>query len=479
MRKKTLLFPLIIFIVLAIFFICFHPVAILDTDDWTNIHQRRLPIPVINAWNPIKVFPEIFMSVVSYAGAYLIYPFLGRYVFSLSIANGLFICFILTIYFSEFHLLISSKNSLPNIQNVFATVFFICLHFIIVAHPGSDNLYLFYSLDLTCIYHYTLSTIINAALVMHMIRYGGYHNFGLFSKKHKLLVLTWTYFAIFSSLYTNMIIAIYVGVELLFALINDCSEHSFKFPEFVKRHKPHLIVLFIWLSSLLFESTGGRSGGKEDDFLTSLGEAFANIATWVKSFNLCFIILFCVVIVLWSVLVNEKNTGSAFRYFLAFVLTTLYIVLLSSVVNSSYVTRVDVMIASDFWLLLIMMLALCRIVSIIKSGDKILAGLALVAVVITFCVIGTYQESNYINLPYNKCEALAEDVIAQFKTAEQNGEKEFDLVVPDFGTENNWPYNLAQSDDFSKALYRHNITKEKIDVRTMILSADKYSQFIE
>ena len=76
MKKKNVIFALVIFILLAIFFIVIHPVAILDTDDWTNIHQRRLPIPVIGAWNPIKVFPEIFMSVVSYAGAYIIYPIL-------------------------------------------------------------------------------------------------------------------------------------------------------------------------------------------------------------------------------------------------------------------------------------------------------------------------------------------------------------------------------------------------------------------
>ena len=479
MKKKNVIFALVIFILLAIFFIVIHPVAILDTDDWTNIHQRRLPIPVIGAWNPIKVFPEIFMSVVSYAGAYIIYPILGRYCFSLSVSNGLFICFILTVYFYEFYLLISEKYDLAPVKNILMTILFICLHFIIVAHPGTDNIFLFYSLDLTCIYHYTLCTILNASLVMHMIRLGGYHSLSGLSKRHRLLIFIWTYLAIFSSLYTNVIIAVYIGVELLTNLIKDCSAHTFKLSDYCRTNKPLLIVLGVWLSSLFFETTGGRSEGKESDFLASLLDSFKNVGTWLGSFNLIFLIILCAVFVLWIIKVKNKNTDVTVKYLLAFVLTTLYIVLLSTVVNSTYVSRVDVNIAADFWLLLMFMLALCKLSAIIRGSDLILGGLVIVSVISTALVINTYQESNYINLPYQKCEALADDIIAQFKEAEQNGLEEFDLIVPKFSTENNWPYNIAQSDDFSKAMYRHGITKYKINVRTMTLSEEKYRQFIE
>ncbi len=479
MKKKNVIFALVIFILLAIFFIVIHPVAILDTDDWTNIHQRRLPVPVIGAWNPIKVFPEIFMSVVSYAGAYIIYPILGRYCFSLSISNGLFISLILTIYFYEFYLLIGEKYDLTPVKNIMLSILFICLHFIVVAHPGSDNVFLFYSLDLTCIYHYTLGTILNASLVMHMTRLGGYHCLSDLSRKHKLLIILWTYFAIFSSLYTNVIIAVYIGVELLTNLVKDCSAHKFKLSDYFKANKPLLIVLGVWISSLLFETTGGRSEGKESDFLTSLLDSFKNVGTWLGSFNLFFLIILCAVFVLWIIMAKNKNPDTTVKYLLAFVLTTLYIVLLSAVVNSTYVSRVDVIIAADFWLLLMFMLALCELSAVIRSADLILGGLVVISVVSTALVINTYQESNYINLPYRKCEALADDIIAQFKEAEQNGETEFDLIVPKFSTENNWPYNLAQSDDFSKAMYRHGITNYKINVRTMTLSEEKYRQFID
>ena len=477
MKKISLLYSLIIFALLTIFFIILHPIAIFDTDDWAFIHHLRLPIPVIGAWNPIKVFPEITMSFFSYAGAYVLYPITGRYCYSLSITNGLFICFMITIYFLEFFLLICKKYDLNLVKGVLISTIFICLHFTIVTHIGNNNIFLFYAYDLTCIYHYTLSTVVNASLVMHMIRIGGYQNFSNQSKRHKTLIAIWTYFAIFSSLYTNVIIAVYIGVELLVSLIDKIRSHQFKSNKYCLQYKNSIIILIIWLISLAIEVTGGRSTGRESNYLQGFFDAFTNIWTWFALFNPLFLVLSAIIIVLWIKNVKNKNVTFV-KYFLSLVLTSLYLILLSSVVDSSYVTRIDVIFAADFWLLLILMLFLIEILPTLKKERILIAGLTSLSIIGTIYSSVSCKEINYINIEYKQCEALTDDIINQFKTAEGNGETEIDLLVPKFDNEINWPYGLWQADDFSKAMYRHRITHDKITVRQMIPSMDKTHEFI-
>lgn len=477
MKKATLLYFSIVFLFLFLFFIVFHPIAIFDTDDWSFIHHLRLPIPVIHAWNPIKVFPEVLMSFFSYLGAYTLYPLTGRYCFSLSISNGIFICFMLTVYFVEFFFLIDQRFNLKQTTTILISTIFIGLHFLIVAHIGNDNIYLFYAYDMTCIYHYILSTVVNASLVMHLIRYDGLRNFASLSIKHRLLIAVWIYFSIFSSLYTNIIIAVYVGVELLITLINDCSSGSFILPVYFKSNKAFLIPLIIWFCSLAIESTGGRSSGRESNFISSLYEAFINLWKWFGDFSLYFLLMSGGIITIWFVTIKNKNLISTVKYLLALFFTTLYILLLSAVVDSSYVRRVDVFFAAFFWVLLILMLALCSIAESIHIANAMITALALFSIIGTIYVSNTCKEINYINMPYEQCEALVDDIIAQFKAAEMDGKTEFNLLVPAFDGESNWPIGTFAASHFTKVMYRHRIVHTKIDVIVMP-SEEKSREFI-
>ena len=479
MKKSTWVYSITIYILLMIFFIIIHPIAISDTDDWTFIHHLRLPIPLIHAWNPIKVFPEISMSIFSYAGAYLIYPFTGRYCYSLSVSNGFFISLLLTVYFIEFLLLIEKKYHLKTYQDILVGILFFCLHFIIFAHPGKDNVFLFYSLDLTCIYHYTLSSILNAALVMHMMRYDGFHNWNNLCKGHRILIVVWTYLAIFSSLYTNVIIAAYIGEELLMNLVEKSTKKQFHLKEYCIYNRPHLIILFSWLCSMIIETTGGRSASREISFLSSLYDSLKNLCIWGSRLNKIFLIFVFVTAFIWIVLVHEiKQFVYIIKLLIAFILTTVYLVLLSAVVNSTYVTRADVIIASAFWFLLIAMSLLCELVSNTTKMNMILSFVVAFSIIETILTCTTYKEINYLNLSYKQCEALVNDVILQFKEADKNGENEIELIVPDFHTSNNWPYNVMQADDFTKAMYRHRITHKKIMVKDLILSEEKTKKYI-
>lgn len=479
MKKATFLYSLSIFIFLVIFFVIIHPIAIFDTDDWYATYHLRLPIPTIGAWNPIKVFPEFLMTFFSYLGAYTLYPLTDRYCLSLSITNGLFVCFILTVYFVEFFLFIQKKYNFTFIKNILVSIIFIAFHFLIVLHIGSNNNeHLFYAYDMTCIYHYTLSTALNAALVMHLIRTGGFSKWKDYSKQHKFVLFTWSYLAIFSSLYTNIIFMVYVGVILLIDLINQCKTHTFKIQSYCKTNTIHLFLILTWFIALTIENTGGRSADKEDNILLSFKECVINLLSWFNKFNPLFIIFALVTIFLWIVALKNKNWDKYVKYFLAYFLTTFYILLLSSVVNSEYVTRIDVMFASHFWLLFILMQLFSDLITSYKYNEIFLGAIALTAALGTILATNSFKELNYCNIPFSQCEALADDIILQFQTADNNGETEIDLAVPEFESEINWPLNIHQKDNFSKTMYRHRITHNLISIRELIPSKEKTKAFI-
>lgn len=479
MKKVGILYSVLEFCLLVLFFVVLHPIAIFDTDDWAFIYHLRLPIPVPGAWNPIKVFPEVSMSFWSYIGAYILYPLTGRYCFSLSVTNGIFICLILTLYFEQFRLLAQKKYDFTVLQSIFSSAIFIGMHFWILVTNEKNNIFMFYAYDMTCIYHYTLSTILNASLVMHMIRVGGYGQVSALSKKHNILIIIWTYLAIFSSLYTNVVLAAYVGVELLLALIDDLKKKSFKLSEYVKENKIRLIVIAVWACSLMIETTGGRSEGKTDSFIVSLKYAFSNIFGWIGRFNLGFIIFAVAAILIWVILVEDKRRANIFKYIFAFVLTVIYIVLLSSVVNSSYTERIDVMLAVNFWLMLILVFLLIEAMNFYKNGIRVLAVLSALSIIVTAYVSNTYKEINYVNIPYEQCEALVDNIIEQFKTAEKNGDTEIDLKVPAFDTEDNWPFGTYSASHFTKTMYRHRIIKTRINVNNIVTSEEMTQMYVE
>lgn len=110
-NQKTVnfIYGISVFAILFLFFVVIKPIAVFDTDDWMYIESWRLPIPMIKAWNPIKVFPEFFMPLVSYFGALTFYPFFKDYCFVLALSHGIFISLVLTLYFVEYYMLLKRK----------------------------------------------------------------------------------------------------------------------------------------------------------------------------------------------------------------------------------------------------------------------------------------------------------------------------------------------------------------------------------
>lgn len=123
---------------LSLFFFKYHPLTLFDTDDWTYLsftRQSKL-LPNKSEWNPIKVLPENLMPLAGYIGSTL---FLGSKGFYDAVVNGMGLVFALFIHF------------IPFLSNG-----------AVVGHFFTDQ-------NLTCIYNYTIPTLLNAILICLMV----------------------------------------------------------------------------------------------------------------------------------------------------------------------------------------------------------------------------------------------------------------------------------------------------------------------
>ena len=476
-KRIFIAYGALVFMGLFIFLSFINPLTVYDTDDWLYIYELRKPIPMLHAWNPTRIFPETFMPLVSYFGALFIKPLIKNYFFSLTVAHALFGSLIITLYFVEFLFLLYKKKNASSKALIGYGALFILLHFIALINHGKDNSMLLLSINLTCFYYYTLSALLNAALVMHFMAHGGVKNlFGRVSLLHKLLVVIWGYFAINSNLYSSVVLATYVGTELLLSLISDIREKRFRLKDYFLDNWISLFIILSWFVVNYLETRGGRAGSFGNSFVSNLLVSIGTQLYGIVSANIFVTVLIVVVAVIWR---NKQETKrpAALKFKLYVAFSLVYLIMLSAVVDTSYVARQEVLLCNYFYVLLAFVTCLYEIVTIDRKYLRTLF-ILLGTVVLLFIMPGRlYRNYNYSNISYDQCEALMNDIIDQFKSAEQNGEKEITLVVPKFDDEGNWPLFKEAGERFANALYKHKVLDTYITVTEMVLSEEANEKF--
>ena len=480
MKKENSLFivyAVLVFGILLCFFAIFDAIAVFDTDDWEYIYTMRSPIPILHIWNPTRVYPEFFLPLVSFAGTYLIYPIVRNFCYSLTLAHSIFISLMLSVYFTEFVILVYKRLTKSKLVCAFSGALFFILHFVIFLHFGGGNETLLHAQDLSCLYFYTTSTAINAALVMHVISHGGINQIKKYSFMHKAVVFIWFYFAAFSNLYSSIVYAAYVGSTCLADFYEEKSKKSLAIKRFCSEHKIHFFVLVVWLLTHVIEKTGGRSGDRSENLLSSLVTTTTNLISDFRMLNFLVLVFAVVVIILWRKK-HIDHKAQAIKIMLSFVITLLYVFALSVIVNSWYITRPDVIFAFGFWILLAMALCFAELLLVDPKYGWTITIILASAIMIASGYGNMFRPLNYRNLSYTQCEAIMNDIISQLKLAEEEGIEEIDLVVPKFETDDNWPIAMYAKDRFPEALYKHHVIKTVIKVNKLVPSEEKSKVFL-
>ena len=506
-NKKAYMILLRLAVFAGIFCFCYfaYPQLILDYDDWNYVSYARLPIPWPTFWNPSRVLPECLMPLIGYLGAlvYHVFPKLG-YIGAESLCFSAVLSGVETLYLCMFSRLIRKKYGMDLLRAGLTAAFFFLLHFLIFRTEQKNNMYLFQTANLTCVFFYLVPALLNASLVMYfMSETDIFRNF--FSKQKsregrtigkKLFVLAAVYFCVFSNLFGCIILAVFAGCEILKGLWRN---RTASFSAFLKENALAGIILLLFLTAVCLEAFGGRAGLSYEDqipFMTGLKDAFSfssELFPKISSAALAVIVLILAGFAVSCICVRKKTaeeedasdrrvldlTKNLFlqSVFSAMLIGT-FIILLSAKVCSDYVLRPEIVISFFFMLFLAVSLTLAAILSRQPKMTVPAALLVLVMLILTNTPGRTFAGSYSLDCEASPetVAAISQDVVDQVIAAEKAGEKTVTVDVMftgDYGS-SNWPQVTYMGEALGKTLKKHGVIDSNMEIG--IFPSDKFNE---
>lgn len=463
-----------VFVFTFVWFSSVHPLVVYDGDDWTYIGYVRRALPLWKAWNPARVFPEVFMPLCGSIAAYIVYPICGDYLFSITLVSAFALSVFVTLYVHAFCLMLKRLFNLNALTVAFLSGLFFVMHFLLFRSGEQDNPYMFKCLDLACEYFYIIPLLLNCTLVMHMM---SNPNFGTGQKSVDLRGVLYVvlYLAVFSNLVASGILAVYSGSCLLVTLRKSVTHLKTFFEYLRKTGGMHITILALWLISAVFELNGGRAENVGDNAqLHSLKTTFSALTSVGRSVNSgTLFVIICVLILALVCLMTKSNdlpsNATILIYSIEILVISLmaisfYTVLLCVAVNHEYAYRLDYTYGIVFFALMLFFFAFSFLILRIPRFAAFLPVLMIIFVCDVNSTGNTFQENNISKMPYEICREVSQDVLNQVVQADLEGKKELTLHVPLYSTDDNWPYTRFVGFWIAETLIEHGIIKEWIDV---------------
>lgn len=451
-----------IFIFIYVFYTSIHPIVLASGDDWTYVGSSRIALPTLKLWNPAKVFPETIIPQIANISVYLIYPVLGDYVRSFTVTFAFFIAIFITMYIYCFYRYIMSKYSISKEYGIILSMLFLLFHYLIFASNSSNNHYLFEMGVINTFFNYTIPSLINLMLIFYIDsnekrRNCRYYVTSPICGGAFFLVL---YLAAFSNLYCSCLLAIYAGVELLFSalktrhIITTCKENNLC-----------IIILILWSIDAYFESHGARAATAGESIELSYMRMFydtsKNVKNMIWSCNKYFLMIAVLCLIAFAIITikhkgKHQLTNIVLKTVLCFVLSLIFVILLSSFISSYYVVRMDVLLGPAAFVFIAILNILAYL---LEKIPHIMIGIPLMAYILIFSFISDsgrtfYDWENpeeYIELDYF--------YINQFKEADEKMLSEFTLEAT-----STTPSYFGQR--MAKTLYKHGIVSRLMIVET-------------
>lgn len=466
---------LTVFLSMLLFFEIAHPLVILDADDWTYISQSRIALPVSRFWNPARILPEILMPYASGLGL-LLFGGLG-YIRAITVMNGLVLSMFITGYVWAFYRLLTDNLRLAAGRSGLLALLFLLLHFSLFRSGPEQNIYLFWAKDVTCVYYYVIPALLNCTLVMILSRTGQHRRF--WEKRElacKSILLLTVYLAIYSNLFESAVLAIWCGVDLLWALLGR-EKGKLRSGSFWREQSFSLAVVLLWLLSIWFEGRGERgNAGGAGPFSAAIGESFRTaLSFWGGAYRLALLLILAAAAALLLSLIfrllGEEARTACIRLLLPLLtmgmVTLLFEILLCAKVDPSYGKRSDVMFGVCFAMLALAVLAMGLL---LKRWERLLLLLPLLLLILysaTDTRLKTFADSNDILAPADVCMALDQNILDQVLEAEARGENCVTIHVFVSGAGDNWPHSVYLGDRVAASLYKHGQTGRLMEIRVL------------
>lgn len=477
MQKKEKILNFFIQAGIVIFLLCFFirlcPLVVFDCDDWMYLYNFRLPIPIWKGWEPTRVMPETLMPVAGWIAAKVLYPICGDYVYSVTIISAIIITLMIAILCICLQRLLVERLHLNIGSSIACEILYLILFFLIFRNRRTSQC-MFTAADLCCIYFYTMSGILNAIVVLILMRYDDLAEmFSSWKKKQKMLFVILVYFALFSNLFHSAITAIYAGVNLLFNIRKMLYKKE-SFIEYIKRNLFYLFILIGWGIVLVFEANGGRADvvGIDTplDFNLAIRQFIAIICAFSKPFVV--LVLLSIVSIVFYILTdrfcNKWELAQTFANMICNgILLTIFLLLLNS--KCGYMSRIDASWGIWFYVITITVVAIAYIVRDISGMSKLMPVIILLSVLATAYPDGKFSMSTREHTDYETCVRLDQYVINSIVEADEKGLAEIIIHIPDHSDDlRSLTYNEGLGEKIANCLYEYNIIANKLSVITIL-----------
>lgn len=468
---RSILMWFIIFGFCMIFFNRFHSLVILDTDDWNYLNFFRGLFPNISEFNPIKVFPENFFPAVSKISYRVFYKITGSFITSLACGYNIVISCFIAMYVWLVYKVFSRKYRVG--YSVLLAGLFFVLHFLIYRNGILPNQYGFYSITVNNYFNYTIPTLLNYIIVFGVI----VNNRLVVLKKNNIvqniLFLILSYFAIFSNLFSNEVLPIWLAVDMFFDIIQKIRKKEITIGAVVKDNIIKSIVIIMWFISMYFELHGARSGQltSNQSFRESLKITIDTLKT--SDINKWLLLGFLALTIICTILcMVNKHVIFLLKINTVWIVILVYCILLSAKVNTWYISRADVQLEFMGMLLFSVVVSLGYLLNhfMARKGIILLMICCLVSIVFVNTGGKTYRDSNIIALSHTngdfdayKVEKLDNYIIDQIIDASENKQSSIELRVPFFYTEDNWPIANYGVNRIPIQLYEYGVIKNPVN----------------
>ena len=466
-----------IFAFFVVFFAHIHPIAPYDGDDWYNIIIERTSYPSLDFWNPTKVFPERLEPFVATLAGYLVVPLVGDYINGLILANAFVVAIFIIVYLFSVQRCIETRFNLSRLTIQALMIVFILLHFLLLRTSGECNEHLWHSNDANCYYHYVIPNMLCASLVLWLMRHDvRKENNG---RTIAILILL-TYLALCSNLYSVVILIAYIGALLLLDLRSKSPQvNKPTSPQggwlitYIRRNAHFLVNIALWGIVQWIESHGIRAnsyGYMKEPLIYCLKVTIYNFLT--IGYNRWFLVVALLAIV-GAKLVDYRRGGHGLWHvgirqwsiLIAAFLSIIYLILLSSRVDPTYVQRGDVIFEFAFFLLFLVILSLAYLCSRLRFAAYFTPLLILFLLFQTHTSGRTYKDVSEKYAPdLAGSIQIDRDIVRQILDAEAAGMDSVTILVPKYPYGENWPIMTPRyaSQYYGRALYKHNQTKREI-----------------
>ncbi len=472
-KKKVILIQIIIMLFLYLFFTQIVPVVPFDGDDWYFTGSMRKPIPLWGAFNPSKVLPEVIQPLGGYIAAYLLTPIINDYVRSITLAEAFLIVSFMMLYFVFFYKYLK-KRYFTSTTNALISEIFLCLTFFCVFKKYDDKSYFgFWASDLTCYFHYIVPGLLNMTMLFIMDQST---DFKVVYKKwtcnEKSLFWVGVYFAVFSSIQLNIILAGYCSWIIVrdFALL-IIKKNSFK--EFIQSKVIHLFIIIMWFISLIYDANGMRAQmlQKSTDsvsfFSQPLSDVFLQSKALFSNFNV--ILLLFLLIMLTFIFVSIKQhriniseINAIAGYVYLILITFIYLMLIYAKTGGIYSSRPDAMWAIISYYLVF--LSICFNI-FINAFRKFNVSILLLILTFFFAINQNRAFANgsygYDYVTYKKIDNY---IIKQVIDGDLSGKEVVEVHVPNEHSDSNWPHPYNMSDWLQNTLYAHKVIRRRMKI---------------